>query len=132
MLDTIFYFISQNILIILTFFVIVFLFSYQNYRLSRYKKELLIMHLNIQKLTNKVNIFEDGSQGVGRRLLATENQLKSLLTDQSEIKNKLVSQSFSEASNLVSKGYSLDEICSNTDLSKSEIELLFLLNEKNN
>ena len=63
------------------------------------------MHRNIQKLTNKVNIFEDGSQGVGRRL-ATENQLKSLLTDQSEIKNKLVSQSFSEASNLVSKGYS--------------------------
>ena len=89
------------------------------------------MNKDLKILSNTINIFEDGAQGVGRRLLSAESRLQSLLSDQSKIKNKLISQSFSKASDLVSKGYSHDEVCSNTDLSKSEVDLLFLLNEKN-
>mgnify|MGYP002037268313 FL=1 len=88
------------------------------------------MHKELKNLETTISVFEDGSQGVGRRLLSAENQLQSLLSDQLKIKDKLIVKSFSDASNLVSKGFSRDEVFSASDLTKSEVDLLFLLNEK--
>ena len=130
MVNTILHFFNENLLIIITSGVFIFLFLHQNFKIGSQKKELLIMYKELKNLENTISIFEDGAQGVGRRLLSAENQLQSLVSDQSEIKDKLICKSFSDASNLVSKGFSRDEVFSDSDLTKSEVDLLFLLNEK--
>tara|TARA_B100002019_G_C21243005_1_gene586625 strand:- start:402 stop:800 length:399 start_codon:yes stop_codon:yes gene_type:complete len=128
--NTILAFLSENTLIIITLSVFISLFLHQNLKISFQKKELLKMHKELKNLETTISVFEDGSQGVGRRLLSAENQLQSLLSDQLKIKDKLIVKSFSDASNLVSKGFSRDEVFSASDLTKSEVDLLFLLNEK--
>ena len=47
------------------------------------------MYKELKNLETTISIFEDGAQGVGRRLLSAENQLQSLVSDQSKIKDKL-------------------------------------------
>ena len=130
MVNTILHFFYENLLIIITSSVFIFLFLHQNFKIGSQKKELLIMYKELKNLETTISIFEDGAQGVGRRLLSAENQLQSLVSDQSKIKDKLICKSFSDASNLVSKGFSRDEVFSASDLTKSEVDLLFLLNEK--
>ena len=130
MVNTILHFFNENLLIIITSSVFIFLFLHQNFKIGSQKKELLIMYKELKNLETTISIFEDGAQGVGRRLLSAENQLQSLVSDQSKIKDQLICKSFSDASNLVSKGFSRDEVFSASDLTKSEVDLLFLLNEK--
>ena len=105
MFNAILAFLSDNILIIVTSSVFISLFLHQNLKISSQKKELLKMHKELKNIETTISVFEDGSQGVGRRLLSAENELQSLISDQSEIKDKLMVKSFSDASNLVSKGF---------------------------
>lgn len=97
--------------------------------LSRYKQRLDAMNTELNQLKRNLSIFDDGAQGIGRRLVEAERQLKSVVSDQAQFKQQSSNQSYTDAASLVTQGLSVDQIVEKSDLSRAEVELMVLLRE---
>ncbi len=93
-------------------------------------QELLNLQFEVKQLQRSLAIFDDGSQGIGRRLVAAEKQLKSVLSDQSQLKQQASQQIYTHAAELVAAGLTVDQILSQSDISRAEVELMVLLRDK--
>ena len=94
------------------------------------RQQLLGLQLEVKQLQRSLAIFDDGSQGIGRRLVAAEKQLKSVLSDQSQLKQQASQQIYTDAAELVAAGLTVDQILSQSDISRPEVELMVLLRDK--
>ena len=94
------------------------------------RQQLLNLQFEVKQLQRSLAIFDDGSQGIGRRLVAAEKQLKSVLSDQSQLKQQASQQIYTDAAELVAAGLTVDQILSQTDISRAEVELMVLLRDK--
>ena len=94
------------------------------------RQQLLGLQLEVKQLQRSLAIFDDGSQGIGRRLVAAEKQLKSVLSDQSQLKQQASQQIYTDAAELVASGLTVDQILSQSDISRAEVELMVLLRDK--
>ena len=94
------------------------------------RQQLLGLQLEVKQLQRSLAIFDDGSQGIGRRLVAAEKQLKSVLSDQSQLKQQASQQIYTDAAELVAAGLTVDQILSQSDISRAEVELMVLLRDK--
>lgn len=97
--------------------------------LMRYRRRLDIINAELSDLKRSLSIFDDGAQGIGRRLVEAEKQLKSVVSDQVQIKQQSSNQSYTEAASLVAQGLSVDQVVERSDLSRAEVELMVLLRE---
>ena len=97
--------------------------------LNRYKRRLDDMNTELNQLKRNLSIFDDGAQGIGRRLVDAERQLKSVVSDQAQFKQQSSNQSYTDAAGLVAQGLSVDEVVEKSDLSRAEVELMVLLRE---
>tara|TARA_B100001093_G_scaffold253591_1_gene242665 strand:+ start:108 stop:497 length:390 start_codon:yes stop_codon:yes gene_type:complete len=93
-------------------------------------QQLLGLQVEVKQLQRSLAIFDDGSQGIGRRLVEAEKQLKSVLSDQSQLKQQASQQIYTDAAELVAAGLSVDQILSQSDISRAEVELMVLLRDK--
>ena len=96
----------------------------------RQRQQLLDLQLEVKQLQRSLAIFDDGSQGIGRRLVAAEKQLKSVLSDQSQLKQQASQQIYTDAAELVAAGLTVDQILSQSEISRAEVELMVLLRDK--
>ena len=96
----------------------------------RQRQQLLDLQLEVKHLQRSLVIFDDGSQGIGRRLVAAEKQLKTVLSDQSQLKQQASQQIYTDAAELVAAGLTIDQILSQSDISRAEVELMVLLRDK--
>ena len=94
------------------------------------RQQLLDLQFEVKQLQRSLVIFDDGSQGIGRRLVAAEKQLKSVLSDQSQLKQQASQQIYTDAAELVAAGLTVDQILSQSDISRAEVELMVLLRDK--
>ena len=94
------------------------------------RQQLLDLQFEVKQLQRSLAIFDDGSQGIGRRLVAAEKQLKSVLSDQSQLKQQASQQIYTDAAELVAAGLTVDQILSQSDISRAEVELMVLLRDK--
>ena len=99
--------------------------------LMRYRRRLDIINAELSDLKRSLSIFDDGAQGIGRRLVEAEKQLKSVVSDQVQIKQQSSNQSYTDAVSLVAQGLSVDQVVERSDLSRAEVELMVLLRESN-
>ena len=97
--------------------------------LMRYRRRLDIINAELSDLKRSLSIFDDGAQGIGRRLVEAEKQLKSVVSDQVQIKQQSSNQSYTDAVSLVAQGLSVDQVVERSDLSRAEVELMVLLRE---
>ena len=97
--------------------------------LDRYKRRLDNMNTELEQLKRNLSIFDDGAQGIGRRLVDAERQLKSVVSDQAQFKQQSSNQSYTDAASLVAQGLSVDQVVEKSDLSRAEVELMVLLRE---
>ena len=97
--------------------------------LMRYRRRLDIINAELSDLKRSLSIFDDGAQGIGRRLVEAEKQLKSVVSDQVQIKQQSSNQSYTDAASLVAQGLSVDQVVERSDLSRAEVELMVLLRE---
>ena len=97
--------------------------------LGRYKRRLDNMNTELEQLKRNLSIFDDGAQGIGRRLVDAERQLKSVVSDQAQFKQQSSNQSYTDAASLVAQGLSVDQVVEKSDLSRAEVELMVLLRE---
>ena len=97
--------------------------------LARYKRRLDNMNTELEQLKRNLSIFDDGAQGIGRRLVDAERQLKSVVSDQAQFKQQSSNQSYTDAASLVAQGLSVDQVVEKSDLSRAEVELMVLLRE---
>ena len=97
--------------------------------LGRYKRRLDNMNTELEQLKRNLSIFDDGAQGIGRRLADAERQLKSVVSDQAQFKQQSSNQSYTDAASLVAQGLSVDQVVEKSDLSRAEVELMVLLRE---
>ena len=94
------------------------------------RQQLLDLQFEVKQLQRSLVIFDDGSHGIGRRLVAAEKQLKSVLSDQSQLKQQASQQIYTDAAELVAEGLTVDQILSQSDISRAEVELMVLLRDK--
>ena len=94
------------------------------------RQQLLDLQFEVKQLQRSLAIFDDGSQGIGRRLVAAEKQLKSVLSDQSQLKQQANKQIYTDAAELVAAGLTVDQILSKSDISRAEVKLMVLLRDK--
>ena len=94
------------------------------------RQQLLDLQFEVKQLQRSLAIFDDGSQGIGRRLVAAEKQLKSVLSDQSQLKQQASQQIYTDAAELVAAGLTVDQILSQSEISRAEVELMVLLRDK--
>ncbi|MBT5292504.1 MAG: DUF2802 domain-containing protein [Cellvibrionales bacterium] len=97
--------------------------------LVRYKRRLDAINAELNNLKRSLSIFDDGAQGIGRRLVEAERQLKSVVSDQVQFKQQSSNQSYTDAASLVAQGLSVDQVVERSDLSRAEVELMVLLRE---
>ena len=97
--------------------------------LGRDRKRLDSVTAELATLKHDLSIFNDGAQGIGRRLVEAEKQLKSVANDQAQLKQQTSNQSYTEAAVLVAEGLSVDEIVERCELSRAEVELMVLLRD---
>ena len=97
--------------------------------LVRYKRRLDAINAELHNLKRSLSIFDDGAQGIGRRLVEAERQLKSVVSDQVQFKQQSSNQSYTDAASLVAQGLSVDQVVERSDLSRAEVELMVLLRE---
>lgn len=97
--------------------------------LRRYQQRLDAMTSELDNLKRNLSIFDDGAQGIGRRLVEAERQLKSVVSDQAQFKQQSSNQSYTDAASLVAEGLSVDQVVERSDLSRAEVELMVLLRE---
>jgi hypothetical protein len=102
------------------------------YLLGRYRKRMDLMASELDELKRNLNIFNDGAQGIGRRLVEAEKQLKMVASDQAQLKQQGGTQSYTDAANMVAQGLTVDEIVDRCDLSRAEVELMILLSDRGN
>lgn len=114
------------ILIFTALVIVVYFFILQR----THREQLLHLESEVKQLRSSLAIFDDGSQGIGRRLVAAEKQLKSVLSDQSQMKQQASQQIYTEAAELVAAGLSIDQILSKSGISRAEVELMVLLRDK--
>lgn len=98
--------------------------------LSRYRRQMTQLEQELEALKHNLAIFNDGAQGIGRRLVEAEKQLKMVSSDQAQFKQQASSQAYSDAAQLVAQGMSAEQILAQSDLSAAEVELMILLHEK--
>jgi len=89
--------------------------------LRRYKRRLDIINAELFELKRSLSIFDDGAQGIGRRLVEAERQLKSVVSDQVQFKQQSNNQSYTDAASLVAQGLSVDEVVEQSDLSRASL-----------
>ncbi|MDG1938971.1 MAG: hypothetical protein P8I62_09050, partial [Pseudomonadales bacterium] len=65
--------------------------------LRRYQQRLDAMTSELDNLKRNLSIFDDGAQGIGRRLVEAERQLKSVVSDQAQFKQQSSNQSYTDA-----------------------------------
>ena len=99
-------------------------------RLQRSNRQLDHLEAELGELRNSLLIYNEGAQGIGRRLVQAEHRLKSLVNDQAQLASQLGEQPYTEAARLVAQGLSVDEIVEQCSLSRAEVELMKLLNER--
>ncbi len=99
-------------------------------RLQRSKRQLADVETELVALRNSLLIYNEGAQGIGRRLVQAEQQLKSVVNDQAQLVNQLGEQPYTEAARLVAQGLGVDEIVEQCALSRAEVELMKLLNDR--
>ena len=97
--------------------------------LVRYKRRLDAINAELNNLKRSLSIFDDGAQGIGRRLVEAERQLKLVVIDQVQFKQQSSNQSYTDAASLVAQGLSVDQVVERSDLSRAEVELMVLLRE---
>ncbi len=95
------------------------------------RKQLKSMQAEISELKNNLDIFNEGAQGIGRRLLDAERQLQIVASDQAQLMQKADNKSFTEAADLIAQGVSVEQVVTRCNLSIAEVELMALLNDKN-
>lgn len=100
------------------------------YLLGRYRKRMDLMSTELDELKRNLNIFNDGAQGIGRRLVEAEKQLKMVASDQAQLKQQSGTQTYTDAANMVAQGLTVDEIVARCDLSRAEVELMLLLSDR--
>jgi hypothetical protein len=122
--------VSQSfLLLVATAFVLVLVLLAGAALLMRYRRRLDIINAELSDLKRSLSIFDDGAQGIGRRLVEAEKQLKSVVSDQVQIKQQSSNQSYTDAVSLVAQGLSVDQVVERSDLSRAEVELMVLLRE---
>ena len=99
-------------------------------RLRRSQQQLANVEDELAALRNSLVIYNEGAQGIGRRLVQAEQQLKGVVNDQAQLINQLGEQPYTEAARLVAQGLDVDEIVQQCSLSRAEVELMKLLNER--
>lgn len=95
----------------------------------RDRKRLDNVTAELANLKHDLSIFNDGAQGIGRRLVEAEKQLKMVANDQAQLKQQTSNQSFTDAAVLVAEGLTVDQIVERCELSRAEVELMVLLRD---
>ena len=121
---------SQSLLLLIaTAVVLILVVGAGAALLGRYKRRLDTINAELLDLKRNLSIFDDGAQGIGRRLVEAERQLKSVVSDQVQFKQQSSNQSYTDAASLVAQGLSVDQVVDRSDLSRAEVELMVLLRE---
>ena len=121
---------SQSLLLLIATAVVLILVVVAGAALlGRYKRWLDTINAELLDLKRNLSIFDDGAQGIGRRLVEAERQLKSVVSDQVQLKQQSSNQSYTDAASLVAQGLSVDQVVDRSDLSRAEVELMVLLRE---
>ena len=121
---------SQSLLLLIATAVVLILVVVAGAALlGRYKRRLDTINAELLDLKRNLSIFDDGAQGIGRRLVEAERQLKSVVSDQVQFKHQSSNQSYTDAASLVAQGLSVDQVVDRSDLSRAEVELMVLLRE---
>jgi hypothetical protein len=121
---------SQSLLLLIATAVVLILVVVAGAALlGRYKRRLDTINAELLDLKRNLSIFDDGAQGIGRRLVEAERQLKSVVSDQVQFKQQSSNQSYTDAASLVAQGLSVDQVVDRSDLSRAEVELMVLLRE---
>ena len=121
---------SQSLLLLIATAVVLILVVVAGAALlGRYKRWLDTINAELLDLKRNLSIFDDGAQGIGRRLVEAERQLKSVVSDQVQFKQQSSNQSYTDAASLVAQGLSVDQVVDRSDLSRAEVELMVLLRE---
>ena len=120
---------SSYLLLLATAVVLVLVLLAGAALLRRYKRRLDVINAELVELKRSLSIFDDGAQGIGRRLVEAERQLKSVVSDQVQFKQQSSNQSYTDAASLVAQGLSVDQVVEQSDLSRAEVELMVLLRE---
>ena len=121
---------SQSLLLLIATAVVLILVVVAGAALlGRYKRGLDTINAELLDLKRNLSIFDDGAQGIGRRLVEAERQLKSVVSDQVQFKQQSSNQSYTDAASLVAQGLSVDQVVDRSDLSRAEVELMVLLRE---
>lgn len=87
----------------------------------------------IAQLEARLALFDDGSQGLGRRLVELDHRLQKLVDQQASAKPAVaVSDAVSHAEliAMIQQGAEPDEIALRSGMSAAEVELLMLVHQK--
>ena len=114
---------------ILAIFFALLAFALLVLQLRRLRHQVEDIHRELFALQNKLRIFNDGAQGIGRRLLDAERQLKSVATEQSQQVLRAENEPYGEAAALLAAGASVDEVLEQCAMTRAEVELMVLLGE---
>ena len=102
--------------------------------LVRFGSQLRKTDQLVEQLRAQMNVFDDGSQGLGRRLIEVDRQLQSIIAGQAGQPQSAMQAAdagqFAEAESMIKQGVSIDDIIERTGMSAAEVELLMLVNEK--
>lgn len=93
--------------------------------LIRLKSRVAQQQLKIQQLKNEQQAIISGSLGLGRKLFQVKNNLSHLEQHQIELQQSSLSDSsIEQASKLILKGVSIEEVIDTCHISRGEAELL--------
>lgn len=98
------------------------------------RKRMLQLAVDLTELEKRLVLFNEGSQGVGKRLVEVERQMSVFASDQVQLQQRLgddvVAMRYSNAEQLLHSGAPDEEIKQQSGLSDAEIELMKLIQRK--
>lgn len=121
--------VSDSALLIITLAGLSVLVVIVAFMFGRNRKRLDSVTAELADLKHDLSIFNDGAQGIGRRLVEAEKQLKMVANDQAQLKQQTSNQSFTDAAVLVAEGLTVDQIVERCEISRAEVELMVLLRD---
>ncbi len=116
---------------LVAFFVVFVMLIYFVHQTLKIKYRLDFHTQNYSKKQSELDIFEQASLGIGKRLVELELQVQAIndRISRIEIHGQDSNASYPQAVKLIELGAGIDEIAQSCGISKIEAELLLVLNK---
>lgn len=113
------------------FFIVFVMLAYVVHQTLKIKHNLDFHTQNYTKKQSELDIFEQASLGIGKRLIELELQVQAIndRISRIEIHGQDNNSSYPQAVKLIELGAGIDEIAQSCGISKIEAELLLVLNK---